>query len=181
MPNEGPYQFRSTVRLPEERVLNILNGDTDKRTDLGVIHEITHVLAASFNRKNHDRFFDDGLAVYLQHRFGWSPNYPDFGQDLYIAVAKAAVKHGGLIPLEITEKTRGESKTQIGRKLAYLQEGAFTQFLIERYGLNAYFRIYHGTPTNDAVHKSMEELEADWTKLIRSMPPWTKKKQGDGK
>lgn len=168
----APYQFRSSISVPEPRVLNLVNDEGGARTDIGIVHEITHVLAASYYRQNRDRFYDDGLAVYLQHRFGPSPNYPDFGEDLYIATARAAEAHGGLIPLAITEETRGSAETRIARQLAYLQEGAFTQFLIERFGLDAYFSIYHGTPVEEATGSSMGELEAEWTTMINTAPVW---------
>lgn len=168
----SPYQFGSNIALPEARVLNIVREVEDARVDIGIIHELTHVLAASYNRENRDRFYDDGIAVYLQHRFGPTPNYPDFGEDLYIATARAAEINGGLIPLAITEETRGSSETRIGRQLAYLQEGAFTQFLIEGYGLDTYFRIYHGVTLEDATGKSLAQLEAEWTAMIEAAPIW---------
>lgn len=163
---QPPYQRGSTIRLPEARILNIYNGVKDGRTDIGLIHEITHVLAASFNRQNRDRFYDDGLAVFLQHRFGPTPNYPDFGADLYVATARVASEHGGYLKLAETEATRRKTKSRTGRKLAYLQEGAFTQFLIESYGLDAYFRIYHGTDLEAVTGKTLEALEADWQAML---------------
>ena len=169
----SPYQRGATIRLPQTRVLNIYNGKEGKakeeRTDIGLIHEITHVLAASFNRQNRDRFYDDGLAVYLQHRFGQEPNYPNFSKDLYIATVKIAADHGEFIPLAKTEATRRASETRTGRQLAYLQEGAFTQFLIENYGLNAYFRIYHGENLKTVTGKSLNELESDWLKMLEAI------------
>lgn len=165
----APYQSRATIRLPQTRVLNIHNGNTEERTDIGMIHEVTHVLAASFNRSNRDRFYDDGLAVYLQHRFGVEPNYPNFGEDLYVATVKVAADHGGFIPLAETEATRHASETRTSRRLAYLQEGAFTQFLIENYGLNAYFRIYHGEDLEAVTNKSLNELESDWLTVLTAI------------
>ena len=164
-----PYQRGSTIRLPEARVLNIHTESTDGRSDIGLIHEITHVLAASFNRPNRDRFYDDGFAVYLQHRFGATPNYPNFGEDLYVATVKLAARHGGYIPLAETETTRRNATTSTGRQLAYLQEGAFTQFLVENYGLNAYFRIYHGEKLETVTGKSLGELESVWLTLLNSI------------
>lgn len=165
----APYQRGATIRLPQTRVLNIHNGNTEERTDIGMIHEITHVLAASFNRSNHDRFYDDGLAVYLQHRFGEEPNYPNFSEDLYVATVKFAARHGGFIPLAETEATRRAAETRTSRRLAYLQEGAFTQFLIENYGLNAYFRIYHGEDLETVTNKSLDELESDWLTVLTAI------------
>lgn len=169
-PNQySPYQRGATIRLPQTRVLNMYNGNTEERTDIGLIHEITHVLAASFNRNNRDRFYDDGLAVYLQHRFGIEPNYPNFSQDLYIAAVKVATDHGGFIPLAETEANRKSNKSRTGRQLAYLQEGAFTQFLIENYGLNAYFRIYHGENLKTVTGKSLNDLESDWLIVLKAI------------
>jgi len=168
----APYQFGSNIAVPEARVLNLVGNVPDARIDIGVFHEIAHVLAASYRRPEGDRFYDDGIAVYLQHRFGPTPNYPDFGEDLYIATARLAARHGGLIPLAITEETRGSAETPVARQLAYLQEGAFTQFLIERYGLDTYFRIYHGASLEDATGKSLARLEAEWTTMINAAPVW---------
>ena len=166
----SPYQSRNEIYLPEARILNLFNGVKDARIDLGIIHEVTHVLAASYARKNHDRFYDDGLAVYLQHRFGATPNYPDFGLDLYVAVAMTAAEYGDLISLAEAEAVRGNRENSVGRKLAYLQEGAFTQFLIENYGIDDYISIYQGANPKDVTGHTFAELEAAWVMMIRATP-----------
>lgn len=166
----SPYQSRNEIYLPEARVLNLFNGVEDARIDLGIFHEVTHVLAASYARKNRDRFYDDGLAVYLQHRFGFTPNYPDFGLDLYAAVARSAAEYGDLVSLAEAEAVRGNRENSVGRKLAYLQEGAFTQFLIENYGLDDYISIYQGANPQEVTGHTFAELEAAWANMIRATP-----------
>ncbi len=166
----APYQLRNEIYLPEARVLNLFDGVEGARIDLGIVHEVTHVLASSYARKNRDRFYDDGLAVYLQHRFGFSPNYPDFGQDLYVAVAKSAREYGDLVPLAQAEAVRANRENSLGRKLAYLQEGAFTQFLIENYGLDDYIAIYQGADPKDVTGSTFAELEAAWAEIIHATP-----------
>ena len=166
----SPYQSRNEIYLPEARVLNLFNGVEGARIDLGIVHEVTHVLAASHARKDRDRFYDDGLAVHLQHRFGFAPNYPDFGLDLYTAVAKTAVEYGALIPLAEAEAVRGNREDSVGRKLAYLQEGAFTRFLIENYGLDEYISIYQGADPKEVTGHTFAELEAAWVNAIRAVP-----------
>lgn len=166
----SPYQSRNEIRIPEARVLNLFNGVSDARIDLGIVHEVTHVLAASYARKNGDRFYDDGLAVYLQHRFGFAPNYPDFGLDLYAAVARSAAEYGNLVPLAEAEAVRGNRENSVGRRLAYLQEGAFTQFLIENHGLDDYIAIYQGANPKEVTGLTFAELESAWINLIRAMP-----------
>lgn len=166
-----PYQYLNTIHIPEKRVLSAFLKDHSDKNGMAIIHELVHVYAVSAFRKQKKkgyggRFFDDGLAVFLQHRFGEAPGYPDFGKDLYRAVAKASVKYGGLIPLAEAETVRNSSKSGIGRRLAYLQEGAFTQFLIENYGLDSYFRLYFGENFSAVTGRTFAELEQDWISLI---------------
>lgn len=165
-PDKGPYQIRNNIYLPEERVLNGHRDDGAGRTDLGIVHEVTHVLAESFGRANRDRFYDDGLAVYMQHRFGSEAGYPNFGTDLYIAFARAAKQHGEVIPLAQSETVRNARKSGTGRKLAYLQEGAFAQNLIDRFGLDVFLRIFYGESFESAVGESFGAIESDWRDLM---------------
>ncbi|WP_218419398.1 hypothetical protein [Alteromonas lipotrueae] len=166
-----PYQDWNTIHIPEKRVLSAFSKDKSENSGMAVIHELTHVYAVSYFRKKkkngyEDRFFDDGLAVFLQHRFGETPEYPNFGQDLYRAVAETSISYGGLIPLKETENVRHSAKTGKGRKLAYLQEGAFTQFLIENYGLGLYLKIYAGEDLQSVTGKTFSQLENEWATLI---------------
>ena len=66
--------------------------------------------------------------MFLQHRFGGVAEYPNFDVDLYRQTANLVRKHGQLIPLAKAEDARHESKTRVERQLAYVQEGALTQF-----------------------------------------------------
>jgi hypothetical protein len=171
-----PYQDWNSIHIPEKRVLAAFTEHDNEHAGMAVIHELTHVYAVSAYRKQkkngyEDRFYDDGLAVFMQHRFGESAEYPDFGTNLYRAVAEKSVKYGGLIPLAETENVRHSAKTGLGRQLAYLQEGAFTQFLIENYGLDAYLKIYNGAELKTVTGKSFAQLETDWTLLIDVFKP----------
>jgi hypothetical protein len=178
-----PFQDWNAIHIPEDRVLQAFAGNDSgsnsnsynqhKSTQAGmaIIHELTHVYAVSAYRKqkkngDEDRFYDDGLAVFLQHRFGSDAQYPDFGKDLYPKVAEISLEYGGLIPLAKAEEVRHSAKTGLGRQLAYLQEGAFTQFLIENYGLDAYLKIYQGADIKAITGKNFEQLKKDWSALI---------------
>lgn len=167
-PERGPYQSGNRIHVPLDRVLNLHGEVSGERTDLNLVHEVTHVLAESFGRKDHDRFYDDGLAVYLQHRFGQESSYPNFGQDLYIAYGRAAAAHGESIPLALSETVRNEKKSGTGRKLAYLQEGAFTQYLIDRFGLDAYLRVFDGDDFAEVTGMQRADAERDWRALMSS-------------
>ncbi|CAM4241081.1 hypothetical protein [Pseudoalteromonas byunsanensis] len=166
-----PYQDWNTVHIPQSRVLKAFSQNVEEKSGMAIVHELTHVYAVSAYRKKlkhnrEDRFYDDGLAVLLQHRFGESPEYPDFGTDLYRMVAQKSQEHGGLIPLTDAERTRNAAESGVARQLAYLQEGAFTQYLIENYGLDAYLKIYRGEDISVVTGKSFAQLEKHWTKLI---------------
>lgn len=171
-----PYQDWNTIHIPERRVLAAFSQQATEHGGMAVIHELTHVYAVSKYRKQkkngyEDRMYDDGLAVFLQHRFGETPEYPDFGKDLYRAVAELSVEYGGLISMAKAEDVRHESKRGIGRKLAYLQEGAFSQFLIENYGLDIYLKIYAGEDIKAVTGKSFAQLEREWANIISVFIP----------
>ncbi|MCF6437111.1 hypothetical protein [Pseudoalteromonas sp. MMG022] len=166
-----PYQDWNTIHIPQKRVIAAFSPEQSGRRGMAIIHELTHVYAVSAFRKKlknnrEDRFYDDGIAVFLQHRFGESPEYPDFGTDLYRMVAQKSAEHGGLIPLSDAERVRNAAQSGVARQLAYLQEGAFTQFLIENYGLDAYLKVYRGEDIASVTGKSFTELEQQWANLI---------------
>ena len=135
-----PTQQRSTIFVPEGRVREALADGGLSTGDFGIVHEITHVLAASAYRKDRNRFYDDGLAVYLQQKFGPQINYPSLGPDLHVSTAALAAEAGGLLPLGECDQARRVTDDSRKRRLAYLQLGSFTQFLIENLGVDAYFR-----------------------------------------
>lgn len=163
-----PSQMRSTIYVPEARVLSALERGGLENADLGIVHEVTHVLAASAFRKDRDRFYDDGLAVYLQYQFGPASSYPTFGQALHLATADAAIMHGGLLPLESVDEARRATESSL-RLRGYLQAGSFTQYLIENFGIDAYFRIYQGNDIDTVTGMPFSALEARWRTLIQSI------------
>lgn len=161
-----PAQARNTILIPAQRL------DPERDPDgfgISVVHEVTHVVAVSAYRGVPNRFYDDGLAVYLQTKFGTASSYPDFGQDLHEVTVQVAKEHGGFLPLEITERTRRWSNSQLERRLAYLQEGSFTRFLIERDGVEKYWQIYRGEDPVEVVGKSREELWTEWLEVLAGL------------
>jgi len=171
-----PYQNWNTIHIPEKRVLATFSPEKSEINGMAIIHELTHVHAVSHFRTKEKseygrRFFDDGLAVFLQHRFGESAEYPNYGQDLYRAVSESSISYGGLIALKDAENLRNSAKTGEGRRLAYLQEGAFTQYLIENYGLDKYLKIYAGKNIETVTGKTFSQLEKEWVTLIGEFMP----------
>lgn len=68
----------------------------------------------------------------------------------------------------MSERPRSAQRSGTGRKLAYLQEGAFTQYLIDRFGLDAYLRVFNGEGFEAVIGASIEVIEADWRNLMKT-------------
>jgi len=158
-----PNQYRNVINFPAGRVQKAEEDDYG----ISVVHEVTHVVAASAYRPN--RFYDDGLAVYLQTKFGVASSFPDFGRDLHQETVATAEKSGGFLPLAETEKTRRTTRDSDLRRLAYLQEGSFTRFLIERDGVEKYLRVYFGESLEDVYGQDLEALEDEWRALLAEL------------
>lgn len=163
-----PTQMKTTIFVPENRLRKALETDTLAASDLGIVHEITHVLAASAYRNERNRFYDDGLAVYLQHRLGPKSNYPTFGIDIHVALAAAVATGGDFVALADADQVRRSNESE-PRRLGYLTVGSFTQYLIENYGIDAYFRIYNGASIDEVTGKTLLQLEQRWRTLIQSL------------
>ena len=164
-----PTQQRTTIFVPEVRVRKAVTENALARGDFGIVHEITHVLAESAYRKDHNRFYDDGLAVYLQQKFGPLVNYPSFGPDLHVSTAALATEAGDLIALAECDQARRVTDNPVKRRLAYLQLGSFTQYVVENFGVDDYLAIYSGAPVDEVTGYSIDELERQWRSLIKSI------------
>ena len=164
-----PTQQRTTIFVPENRVRQAHEDNALSGGDFGIVHEITHVFAVSAGRESQNRFYDDGLAVYLQQKFGPRVNYPSFGPDLHVSTAALAAEAGSLLPLDECDQARRVTDNPVKRRLAYLQLGSFTQFLIENFGVDTYFAIYSGAPVQTASGHTIDALEQQWRTLINSI------------
>ena len=83
--------------------------------------------------------------------------------------AAAARARGGLLALEDTESSRRNPPDREALRLAYLQEASFTQHLIERFGLDAYLRIYYGESPDDVVGSTLVDLDGEWRAFIGAL------------
>ncbi len=164
-----PNQARNVVNVPAGRLREGDDGSGFGAAGpgLSLVHEITHVVAASAYRP--DRFYDDGLAVYLQSRFGTASSFPDFGRDLHRETAALGKEVGSSLPLAEADRTRRWTDSQELRRLAYLQQGSFTRFLIERDGIELYLRVYRGESLAEAYGQDLATLEAEWRALLADL------------
>ncbi|MEM9291889.1 MAG: DUF2891 domain-containing protein [Acidobacteriota bacterium] len=165
-----PSQTGRIIWVPARRLKQ-----DDSGYGISMVHEVVHVVAASAYRP--DRFYDDGLAVYLQWKLGTASSFPDFGRDLYAQTLAVAEEVGGLLPLDRVEPTRQRLNGSDLLQLAYLQEGAVTRFLIEEHGLDRYLRVYRGEDFSAVYGWSQEELAQRWIEHLeevseKEVPSW---------
>jgi len=101
-----------------------------------LLHEIVHVYAPNSNR-----FPAEGLAVYLHTTLAENPAFPNFGEDLQrLAVWGVS----GVNSLEALNRLRTPRPlgTVMDEKTAYIVAGSFVGFVIERYSLALFRRLY---------------------------------------
>ena len=140
------------------------------------IHELVHVYAP-----NQNRFLAEGLAVHLHHTLGGKPAFPNFGKNLHRAARPFADIN--LTALDaIATPRRLRLSRRIPEREAYIIAGSFTQFLIDRYGLAKYRRLYELTPLRprvqgfggeprryDAIYgKSLDQLADEWRACVEN-------------
>lgn len=106
-----------------------------------IIHEMVHVYAP-----NQNRFLAEGLAVYLHHKLGGNPAFPNFGRNLS-GLTDGVFPGLGLAELDaISTPRRLELSGRIDEKSAYIVAGSFVGFLIENYGVEKFKGLYALSP-----------------------------------
>jgi len=122
----------------------------------GLLHEIVHIYAPSNNR-----FLAEGLAVYLHATLAGNPAFPNFGEDLrrLAGPAGSAVKSLDALNRVRTPRPLG---TVVDERTAYVLAGSFVEFLVERYGLVRFRRVYETENYGAVYGKSLGTLEGEW-------------------
>lgn len=156
------------VLIPANRV----RGDSGGPPEIAgrgpaIVHELTHIIAPSQGKPN--RYLDEGLAVFMQEKFGAGKSYPNMGEDVHQVTMRLIKTVGEPIPIYKLEETRNSSLTSNLRRLAYLQEGSFVKYLVEKYGLKDFMAMYEGKSYEKVYKKSLDDLEKEWKEFIRSI------------
>ncbi len=139
------WRGQNRMEMPVHRV-------RDGRAPL--IHETTHSLSPSRNR-----FLAEGLAVYLEEKFGTLNAFPTFGRTVKTLLC-GSIKQGNMVPLaklfiETIDYYNIFSRAMVGTwtmRLAYLEGGALVKRLLndKRFGPNpearkiSFFRLFNG-------------------------------------
>ncbi len=133
-----------------------------------IVHELTHLIVGVGAEPG--GLLDEGLAVYLQAKFGGANDrsFPTEGKDVHEAASNAVNRHGSVLPLDGTIGVRRRGKRGPERTLAYLQEGSFTGFLIESFGVDRVMSAYKKTSWQNVFNQSIGSLEAAWHRHLRA-------------
>jgi len=121
-----------------------------------LLHEIVHIYAP-----NENRFLAEGLAVYLHTILAGNPAFPNLGRELRpLAVHSLS----GLDSLQVLNSVRTPRPlgTIMNEERSYILAGSFVGFLIERYGLPMFHRLYDMGNYEAVYGKSLQTLEQEW-------------------
>jgi hypothetical protein len=126
-----------------------------------LLHEIVHIYAPHTNR-----FLAEGLAVYLHDRLAGNPAFPNFGEDLRRVAVRGV---SGVKSLEALHQVQTPQPlgTVMEEKTAYILAGSFVGFLIERYDLPRFRRVYETANYDKVYGKSFGTLEREWRVSLR--------------
>ncbi len=123
----GHFGNRGSIEMPLRRT---------REHSGALLHEIVHIYAPHNNR-----FLAEGLTVYLHAALAGNPAFPNFGEDLgHLAVQGLSGVHS----LEVLNRVRTPRPLGTGmeEQTAYILAGSFVEFLLERYGLALFRRLY---------------------------------------
>ena len=126
-----------------------------------LLHEIVHIYAP-----HHNRFLAEGLAVYLQATLAGNPAFPNFGKDLRRLAAQSLAGVDSLEALHRLQTPRPLG-TVMEEKTAYILAGSFVGFVIERYGVALFRRLYETANYETVYGQSFEALETAWRNSLR--------------
>jgi len=110
----------------------------------------------------HDnRFLAEGLAVYLHATLAGNPAFPNFGEDLRRLAVRSL---SGVASLDALNRVRTPRPlgTVMDERTAYVLAGSFVGFLIERYAVTRFRRVYETEDYDTVYGKSFGALEREW-------------------
>jgi hypothetical protein len=129
-----------------------------------IVPLVLNVLA----QKSENRFFSGGLGVYFQDRFGEDNGFPNFsGAPLDDLVRTNQSRLFGIHELANNNHIFRQVGTR-ERIIAFIQAGAFIQYLVETYGEKKLVDLYHSSTLDyrEIYGKDIKELGVEWEKSV---------------
>jgi hypothetical protein len=127
-----------------------------RNNDGALLHEMVHIYAP-----NDNRFLAEGLAVYLHHKMAGNRAFPNFGKSLDAEARERLAQIESLDRLNAVRTPRPLGSV-LDEQSAYILAGSFVGFLIEKYGLLEFRKLYESGAYESAYGKSLRELEKEW-------------------
>src|SRR5262245_33378924 len=125
-----------------------------------LLHEIVHVYAP-----NDNRFLAEGLAVYLHQKLAGNAAFPNFGKPLDTEARQQLAEIQSLDQLNGVRTPRPLG-TVLPERSAYVLAGSFVGFLIEKYGLPEFRKVYESGAYEATYGKSLDVLEKEWRSAL---------------
>jgi len=132
-------------------------------------HELTHLLTPQ-----HSSWVAEGLAIYLNDKFGGEGGYPNYGADIdqlalsYINQTDILEKVGD----ETYYPSRSDLRTSVGKGF-YIFSGSFVKYLIEKIGIESFMQIYYAPDMQEGLEKmtkkTLQEWKTEWLSYLLSL------------
>lgn len=126
-----------------------------------LLHEIVHVYAP-----NDNRFLAEGLAVFLHHKLAGNAAFPNFGRSLDAEARDRLSLVESLEPLNNVRTPRPLGSV-LEERSAYVLAGSFVGFLMDKYGLEEFRKLYEGGTYESVYGKPLAVLEKEWRAALQ--------------
>ncbi|MGM7702460.1 hypothetical protein ACSVDE_12100 [Pseudalkalibacillus sp. Hm43] len=155
-------------------VIYLYNVGTDNEF---LIHELVHALLG-YDFKNAGYFTLDGLAMYVNNQITDTEPLARFGHSShewmnYLNEIDVGIPLEALIDPEQSLRINDPRKEGLDRGFFYIQSESFSTYLIEKYGMDAFMKIYNQSDLKTIIlqtyGKEIGELEAEWMRFLEGM------------
>lgn len=126
-------------------------------------HELTHQIAYDTFGQAASLLLSEGLAMDMEQQYLLADG--DISLD---GLSRAALDQGELIPLTALSGGSNQFLGQLFYRRPYAEAGSFVQFLIQRYGVANFKRVYTSGDYATVYGKSLDTLDAEWRSYLQS-------------
>lgn len=133
------------------------------------VHELTHLLTPQ-----HSDWVSEGLAVYLNDKWGGEGGFPNYGADID-QLALSYLNRTDILENvgdETYYPSRSELMTSIGQGW-YVLSGSFVKYMIEKIGIESFMQIYYAPDIQAGLEKmtkkTLQEWKTEWLSYLLSM------------
>lgn len=172
---EGPSHAEGGYRAVNNPIpITYLNQPLFEQGMAPIAHETTHIMYPKFSLLS----LREGLASYCHERFGGNPTVFSFEvpvhehvrylYDTQFATFKETLDVMGDL---LGELPYAEGET---REIYYTISHSLAKYIIEKYGISPYMRLYESDPYNVSFENelgiSYDALKQEWIDYIKSLP-----------